>query len=168
MKSTNFNFGCTLCITFSPNLYTHTHIHIDIEREGPSLFSYTLSLNGVLSFLIFLVLPFLFFLTVVLLFPDLCPHSTSPIYLVWHFFIIINNILMLFIKRKRKKKERAQVNKFNIFFPLVPLFSPCLQNKRWKTKNNFQFYLLLFGIRSPPIESSNFYLDARYVHLKFK
>ena len=29
---------------------------------------------------------FPFFLTVALLFPDLCPHSTSPMYSVWHFF----------------------------------------------------------------------------------
>lgn len=116
MKSTNFNFGCTLCITFSPNLYTHTHIHIDIEREGPSLFSYTLTLNGVLSFLIFLVLPFLFFLTVVLLFPDLCPHSTSPIYLVWHFFFFINNILMLFIKKKKKKEREGPSEQVQYIF----------------------------------------------------
>ena len=38
------------------------------------------------SFLIFLVLHFLFFLTVALLFPDLCPHSTSLMYLVWQSF----------------------------------------------------------------------------------
>ena len=51
-----------------------------------SLSSYTLSLNGVWFFLIFLVLPFLCFLTVVLLFPELCPHSTSPMYSVWQSF----------------------------------------------------------------------------------
>ena len=64
-----------------------------------SLSSYTLSLNGVWFFLTFLVLPFLFFLTVVLLFLDLCPHSTSPMYSVWQ-FSIFNNILTLFIKKK--------------------------------------------------------------------
>ena len=65
-----------------------------------SLSSYTLSLNGVWFFLIFLVLPFLFFLTVVLLSLDLCPHGTSPMYSVWAIFII-NDILMLFIKKKK-------------------------------------------------------------------
>ena len=57
------------------------------ERSLPEIksFSCTLSLNGVWFFLIFLVLPFLFFLTVVLLFLDLCPHSTSPMYSAWHF-----------------------------------------------------------------------------------
>ena len=54
--------------------------------EIKSFFLHTLSLNGVWSFLIFLVLLFLFFLIVVLLFPDLCPHSTSPMYSAWHFF----------------------------------------------------------------------------------
>ena len=50
-------------------------------------FFLALSLNGAWSFLIFLVLPFLFFLIVVLLVPVLCPHSTSPMYLVRHFFL---------------------------------------------------------------------------------
>ena len=57
---------------------------------------------GVWSFLILLVLSFLFFLIIVILVPVLCPHSTSPMYSVWHFFFIINNIFMLPIKKKKK------------------------------------------------------------------
>ena len=64
-------------------------------------FSYARSLNGVWFFLIFLVLPYLFFLTVVLLFLDLCP-IVHPNVLGLAIFII-NNILTLFIKKKKKK-----------------------------------------------------------------
>ena len=53
------------------------------------------------SFPIFLVLLFLFFLIVVLLSLDLCPHSTSPMYSAWHFFFFFNNILTLLIKKKK-------------------------------------------------------------------
>ena len=65
-----------------------------------NLFSYTLSLNGVWFFLIFLVLPFLFFLTVVLLFLDLCPIVHPQCTRLGNLFII-NNILTLFIKKKK-------------------------------------------------------------------
>ena len=68
----------------------------------------TLSLIGVWSFLIFLVLPFLFFLIVAILVPDLCPHSTSPMYLVWHF---INNIFTLSIKKKKVAKIGSKYKK---------------------------------------------------------
>ena len=46
--------------------------------EIKSFFFCTLSLIGVCFFVIFLVLPLLFYLIVVILVPDLCPHSTFP------------------------------------------------------------------------------------------
>ena len=81
-----------------------------------SIFSCTLSLIGVWSFLIFLVLPFLFFLIVAILVPDLCPHSTSPMYLVWHF---INNIFTLSIKKK-SCKNRKQIQE-NLWFSSIEI-----------------------------------------------
>ena len=53
--------------------------------EVKSFFFYTSSI-GVWSFVIFLVLPFLFYLIVVTLVLDLCPLSTFPMYLGWLFF----------------------------------------------------------------------------------
>ena len=55
--------------------------------EINSFFFYTLSSIGVWSFVIFLVLPFLFYLIVVILVIDLYPHSTFPMYLGWLFFV---------------------------------------------------------------------------------
>ena len=55
--------------------------------EIKSFFFYTLSLTGVWSFVIFLVLPFLFYLVIVILVIDLCPHSTFPMYSSWLFFV---------------------------------------------------------------------------------
>ena len=77
-----------------------------------SLSSYTLSLNGVWFFIIFLVLPFLFFLTVVLLCPDLSlivhPQCT------WSGNLsIVNNILTLFIKKNIYYSIKYQF--FNLF-----------------------------------------------------
>ena len=55
--------------------------------EIKSFFFYTLSLIGVWSFVILLVLPFPFYLIIVILAIDLCPHSTFPMYSSWLFFV---------------------------------------------------------------------------------
>ena len=53
--------------------------------EIKAFFFYALSSIGVWSFVIFLVLPFLFCLIMVTLVLDLCPLSTFPMYSGWLF-----------------------------------------------------------------------------------
>ena len=86
---------------------------------------------GVWSFLIFLVLSFLFFLIIVILVPVLCPQSTSPMYSVWHFFLIINNIFTLPIK----KKKLCDVKHIIIFISGFKLSRVCCWLATWSDNN---------------------------------
>ena len=65
-------------------------------------FFFALSLIGVWFFVIFLVLPLLFYLIIVILVLDLCPHSTFPMYL-GSLFSYFNKIFVTYQKKKKKK-----------------------------------------------------------------
>ena len=65
-----------------------------------SLFSYILSFLGVWLSRIFLVFPFLFYLIIVILALDLCPHNTSQCTQVGFFF----NKIFRYLSKKKKTK----------------------------------------------------------------
>ena len=73
------------CLRFQNNNNNNNNSCERSLLEIKSFFLHTLFEWSVVFF-IFLVLPFLCFLTIVLLFLDLCPHSTSPMYSVWQSF----------------------------------------------------------------------------------
>ena len=64
---------------------------------------------------IFLVFHFLFYLIIVILVLDFCPHSTSPMYSGWLFYFLIK----IFVIYQKKKLLHAEIYKAGSFFSLV-------------------------------------------------
>ena len=73
--------------------------------EIKSFFLQTLLEWSLCGCLIFLVFPFLFYLIVVILVPDLCPHNTSPTYSDWLFF----KNMLCYLSKKEKGGDRLQL-----------------------------------------------------------
>ena len=71
-------------------------LDVNILGQRLSIFSCKLSLIGVWLYPIFLVFPFMFYLIVVILVFDLCPHSTSPMYSGWLFFFFFFEEIILY------------------------------------------------------------------------